>query len=86
MIKLKKSDVGKLVIIYWQDIVSEHKTTLEEFAKKGTAEIISVGWIAQFNKVDLVICSEKGDRLKVGDYTIVPRSIIGKVEWLKEEK
>lgn len=75
----------KIANVHWED-ASHYRDmgSIEWFATKGSRLTVStVGFVLRFDKRDIVLAQEINDDDNARDVTVVLRSIITKVEYLK---
>ena len=76
----------KLIKVYWIDAASDSDWTEIDKAKKwGRKEekCVSVGWLIEKNKTNIVIASSKGGK-DYGDKIKIPVNSVNKIEELTE--
>jgi hypothetical protein len=87
---IKKSNLGKLCMVYWDDARGEIHSTLDEVLKMGFYGMITVGWLMYEDEDKVVVATERVeceemDGRMTGDFTLIPRNWIKKIVKLKEK-
>ena len=73
---------GKLVLIEWEDIVSQNGWADKQEAKRGKpATCLSVGWIIHRDNRKITIGSDTGDD-EYGNRTTIPMGCIKAIQYL----
>jgi len=79
-----KREIGKKVIIKWDDTISHLAVKLEQVLKEGCAKKTNIGWLAYYDKDKVILKSEKWAGDDSGDYTLIPRGMITEVRVLDD--
>jgi len=79
-----KRELGKKVVVKWDDPVTFWGKTIEYVLKEGLAKKESIGWLEYYNKDVVIVKHEKCKGDKEGDFTIIARSLITEVRVLDD--
>ena len=73
----------KIIRIYWNDAIADSCwTCIEDITNKETPLCTSVGYLVEMTKAHYIITSTITDGHDVMGYTIIPKGLTTKVEYL----
>lgn len=75
-----KKEIGKRVIVKWDDAVSMANSTLKDMVENGFCKKETMGKLVYHSKDFIILQNERvvGDNL--GDFTLIPRGMITEVK------
>ena len=83
--RLSKKSLNKLAIVAWEDAKGQMGTTLQAFLKEGFIVNETVGWLVYYDLKKVVLQTERSVGMDSGDFVMIPRGWIVKIEFVEEE-